>query len=396
MPVKVTNFGGLYPRAQPRALPDDGAQTANNVLATTREFRPLDSDLTVVNSTGINDPKTIFRLQRKDDGTLNTDFTSAATWKIYAGERSFAKGQVNDDLTDRTYYTFDDGSAPPRWMDATGEDRQLGVPAPTNAPTIAVNAVAQFSTTDRATALLAARQQVVDIIRGYATPTWRGATHPGTSTTGYADQVPSNGFSIEDDSKMVRGYRLSGQGGTITNTYATVTDGNQFTWVFDPALGAFQGPAAATPSWAGGAGTWHVNIAFPAYGQTFDMDVTSIGNDIAAIAMPGVTDGTKLFTTGQVTTIKALITDYADPAGDQLKPKLDALANSVQSLKVLLDSGQQGSLAAATQAFYSRTDVAAEITAAIANAAEAIFSTANGIATSSSPPENAGPGVGGY
>lgn len=391
MVIRVTNFGGLYPRAQPRALPADGAQAASNLLATTREFRPLASDTTVVSASGVSNPLTIFRLQRKADGTLNTDFTSAAAWKTYAAELSFAKGQLNDDLTDRHYYTRNDGSAPPRWLDATGEDRPLGVPAPEAAPAVVVNVVDEFTPDDRGTALDAARQQVLNIVRSNASPVWRGAAHPGTGVDGYADQVSSNGFAIENPAVMIRAYRLSGAGGVITDSYCAA-DESQFSWVFDPLLAGHSGPAAAAPAWAGGAGTEHYYLSFSAYGLTYNIDTGAIQTALEAIAMPGTDDGTKLFTSDQVDTMTATLDAYADPDGPVIKPRIDALASAVNSLKALLDGGQQFSLVAQTTAFYSKTDVAAEIDAALANAKEAIWAAADAIARSSLPPDFGGAG----
>lgn len=48
MPViKFTALGGLEPSVPPRALPDNGAQVANNLNPGTVEFRPLLNDAEV-------------------------------------------------------------------------------------------------------------------------------------------------------------------------------------------------------------------------------------------------------------------------------------------------------------------------------------------------------------
>jgi hypothetical protein len=106
--------------------------------------------------------------------------------------------------------------------------------------------------------------------------------------------------------------------------------------------------------------------------------------------MPGKSDGTKLFTTPQIDTIINALDDYADPTGPVVKPKLQALTGAVEALKGLLDGGQRSSLSAATQAFYSRTAIASEVTTAIANWAAKVFDIADGVARSSLPADYTG------
>lgn len=386
--MKITNFGGLYPKASARALPDDAAQVAQNIQANVREFRPMVDDLTVVATMdgGLTNPKAIWRLQRKADGTLNTDFTSSTAWKYSAREVSAAKLPINDDLTDRHVFTYNDGADAPQVIDATGDQRQLGVPAPTGAPTVTVNTVDEYTTADRNADLESARTQVLNIIRGNATAVWRGATHPGTSTTGYLDRFTSYGFDPEDLSQQIRFYRLSGSGGTVSDAYA-VPDDSTFSWIFDPLLPSIQGVTnGSTPTWGGASGTYHIGIPFAAYGLTYDIDTATIRTALEAIVMPGsTTPGEKLFTTAQVDTLVNDLTDYADPAGDVVKPKIDAVAGAVASLKELLDGGKRTSLQAATLAFYSQTAVAAEITSAKSNWAAIIFDAADAVARSSLP-----------
>lgn len=392
--LRIRNYGGLVPRSHARNLPDDAAQTALNLSAGTMEFRPLAEDTTVVSPSGVTDPLTIWRLQRNSDGSLNTVFTSASNWRISAKEVSAAKGQLNDDLTDRHYYTYNDAAEPPRWLDATGKDRQLGVPAPTSAPTVVVNEVDEYTPEDRNADLEAARTQVLDIIRGNATAVWRGATDPGTATTGYTNRTTALGFAQDDLSQQIRWYRLSGSGGSISDAYSTLDD-SAFSWVFDPAIASVLGASVASVSaWAGTAGTPHVCVPFAAYGLTYDLDTATMRTQLAAIDMPGTSDGTKLFTSAQLDTIVDTLDGYADPTGDAIAAKLNTLKASVENLKGLLDGGSRTSLAAQTEAFYSKADVAAEVTTAIENWAELIWSKADAIARSSMPADYGYPGNG--
>jgi hypothetical protein len=394
MVMRVTNFGSLYPKSSARAIPDDGAQTNDNLASNTQEFRPLSDDTTVVAVSGVTNPLTIFRLQRNADGSLNTDFSTAARWKITASDINYVKGQINADTTDRHYYTFNDGSAPPRWVDATGADRQLGVPAPTAAPAVVVNAADEYTPEDRNADLETARTTVLNIVRGNATANWRGATHPGTGTTGYTDRTTALGFAADDLSQQIRWYRLSGAGGTIADAYAVAAD-ETFSWVFDSGIPSILGASVASVSaWAGAAGTPHIGIPFAAYGMTYDLDTATIRTQLAAVPMPGdANPAHKIFTTAQIDTIITALTDYADPTGPAVKPKLQAVTSAVESLKGLLDGGQRTSLAAATQAFYSRTAVASEVTTAIANWAAKVFDIADGVARSSLPADYTGSGA---
>lgn len=397
MPVlKITNFGGLMPKAQPRALPDASAQTATNLQGNTSEFRPLAADTTVVAtiSGGVSNPLSLYRFQRNSDGSLNTVYTSASNWLASAADKNYVKCQVNNDTTDRTLVSFNDGSAAPRMIDATGSDRQLGVPKPTVAATITVNASDEFTTDERSTALQAALQTAVTAVRASATAVYRGAARPGTGTDGYLDRTATNGFSPIDQTQMVRVYKLNASGGVISDSFTAIADTN-FTWAFDPQLSGVRGDSiASSPSWALPAGTHFICLPFAAYGLTYDIDSSALSTALTAILMPGKTDGTKLFTPTQVTNVVADLVDYVDPAGPTVKPLIDSLAAKVTELKELLDGGSRASLAASTQAFYGQADVAAAITAAKANFADAVFAMADGIARSSLPDDYGNQGAG--
>lgn len=386
--IKLTNFGGLRPKDSARALPDDGAQIAHNLLATTSEFRPLGADTTIVAATGVNNPTTIYRMQRVAGGGLNTDFTSALAWKISAGERSYVKGPNNDNATERTYLTFNDGSQAPRVIDNAGQDRQLGVPAPTTKPAVTVNVVDEFTVEERGTAIDSALQTAISAIDGALTPQWRGADRPGTSTQGYIDQLTAYGFPQDNPARQARVYRLDGAN-AITNSYCSVAASN-FSWVFDPLLAPVFGPSTGTPSWTAPAGTQHVGLTYCAYGLTYDLNTSGLTTALAAIPMPGTTDGTKFFSGAQVTAIVTALQGWTDYNGTEVKPKLDALRTKVLEVKGLLDGGARSSLVQMTQAFYSKSDVASEISAAISNFANNVFQQADLVARSSLPAEDFG------
>lgn len=381
MRIRITNFGGLMPKAKARALPDDKAQTATDLDATTAEFRPLPNDTQVVASTGVTNPLTLYRLARTAGGAFTTDMTT--NWVVRAAAMSFVKGQDNADTTERTYATFDDGSAPPRVYDSSDmvTGRQLGVPKPGSAPTVSINVVDEFTVEERATGIQSALAQAVRAIRENATQVFRGATHPGSGTSGYVDRTVANSFLQADDTQMFRAYRLSGLGGTISDTYGGGAVEN-FSWVFDPKLSPLTWTTNGSTTWAG-TGVYHIGIMFSAYGQTYDINSGALTTALTAILMPGKTDGTKFFTSGQVTAIVNDLVAETSPTGAAVKPLIDALAGKVEELKALLNGGNRTSLAALTQAFYSKSDVASQITAAIDNFANNVFQAADGVARSS-------------
>jgi hypothetical protein len=141
--IKITDFGGLLPRVEPRALPPGAAQVNSNLLATSNSFRPLQDDSTV--ATGVSGAQTLYRLSRDAAGTLRTGDTTG--WIAEAADKSYVKGQINDDATERTYVSLNDGSAPPRAIDALGANRLMGVPSPATI-TVELNKVASFTQED--------------------------------------------------------------------------------------------------------------------------------------------------------------------------------------------------------------------------------------------------------
>lgn len=388
--LRLTTFGGLFPSVPPRAMREDAAQVCVDLDASAPEFRPMKTDTTVVADSGLSNPLSLYRLAYTAGGEFNTTMTTG--WVVNAQHINYVRGPI-DDTTERTYYSFNDGSAAPRVFDVNGNDRLMGVPAPLTAPAVVHNEVDEFTVEDRQSSLTAALETAVTAVRGNATPVWRGATHPGTGTQGYGDQLAAYGFTYSGDvlSNMVRVYRLTGVGGTISNTYCTAAT-TEFSWVFDPAIGAFYGNSTGTPTWAG-TGQAHVGIAFPAYGRTYDLNGAAIESALAAIDMPGMDDGTKLLTTDQVTEIVDELQEYADPDNDFVGPLIKALAQKVGQLQAILDGGPRASLSASVAAFYNKADVAAAISAAKTNFYNTVYNQADLVARSSTPAD--GVGIGG-
>jgi len=140
--IDVTNFGGEIPRVSARALPAGTAQINSNLLATATEFRPLQSD-SVVGSAQAG-AKTLYRLSKDSTGVVRT--LDTAGWIAETADKSYVKGQINDDGTERTYVTFNDGTQKPRAIDALGADRLMGVPSPFYATAVLVEGESFTST----------------------------------------------------------------------------------------------------------------------------------------------------------------------------------------------------------------------------------------------------------
>lgn len=133
--IRIQNFGGEFPSTHPRALPADAAQRNESLSPTSTSFKPVRTDLTV--ATCPAGTKTMHRFARKADGSFNADATTG--WITSTGDRSYVKGQINDERTERTYVFFNDGTQRPRAIDVNGADRLLGVPVPLK-PTVVLQA----------------------------------------------------------------------------------------------------------------------------------------------------------------------------------------------------------------------------------------------------------------
>jgi hypothetical protein len=176
--VKIENFVGEFPSVSPRALGAGGAQENRNLLTGVTEFRPLSLDTA---TTGCPPgTKTMHRLDRKADGEFNSD--PATGWIFSQNLRSYVKGQINDERTERTYYTVDDGSEPPRAIDVNGANRKLGVPRPVK-PSVSLNVKDELTPEEASNFLYGEAAEAIRkaVIAATASP---GATEPASRFSG--------------------------------------------------------------------------------------------------------------------------------------------------------------------------------------------------------------------
>lgn len=367
MLARIANFGGIIPALAPRALPANAGQVCHNLLASVGYFQPVHADVAVAVS-AVNNPQTLYRLDRKADGAFNSAMTTG--WVVAAAPVSYAKGPLNSDTTERTYYSFDDGSAPPRWLDAQGNDRILGVPVPASPPTTAIAIGDEFTAEERAAAVLSAQATMTTLLRAHLNVVWRGYTAPIATTNGYINwSGPPNG--TPNQGLQARVYRLASfngaNNGAISNTY-TGSDAAGFSFASDPALApAWVLPASTWPAWAGYNATPalnpdHIAITFHAYGLTYSVDTAPLTAALAAIPMPSKTDGSKLLTAAQITNGSDGIIDRLvarlDPEKPENKQKITALSDAVGELRILLNGGAQELAKAQIAQFYATPRIA--------------------------------------
>lgn len=135
MKYAITSFRGEVPRLTPRALPDNGAQIAENAQLYTGDLMPFKQFAPTIGLANGSTPiRTIYLLNDK--------------WLSWGAEVDVARGAVAGDTTYRTYLTAPGYYDEPRFTDyalaTTGTPpypvatRPLGVPNPDTAPTLQV------------------------------------------------------------------------------------------------------------------------------------------------------------------------------------------------------------------------------------------------------------------
>ena len=330
--IKIDNFGGEMPSVSPRALPQGQAQYAGNLQAATAEFRPLRTDRTVATSS-IANPKTVYRLARTPDGGFNTDMT--AGWITSNQAVSYVKGQLDDDETERTYYTFDDGSAPPRVLDAKGRDRKLGVPAPANAPGATVSATdeltpeeAESGDTDTHKAIAAAFEAAFE--QGFVGNSISPMT-PTASSIGWAPHGPG----LPSTGAAQWNFMIPLVGGQMHASY---------TYMTRPEFGGRQVVYG---------GDTYFAVPFRLYAPVWTINATTLAAQLAAIPHP-TRPSEKLLLQPEIDSIVASSEDYwgtqAEPQATMIRAVM-AATNKVGVVITATSGGQVYSTQAYTEAY---------------------------------------------
>lgn len=368
----LRQFGGIFPSVSPRALADEAAQTNDNMLLSTVEFRPQPADgAAVANANAISDPLTIYRYP-----------PSQTALAASAGDVNVFLGPDKADTLERAYRSYNNGSAPPEVLDNLGGVRRLGVPKPTDAPAVTVNVVDEFTVDERSASINSIVLGVKNSVTSMLVPSWLGAPPPGDATPGYVNVQDISG-AAPTQAYQARVFKLTSRNGandgTVENTFVS-SGPDAYRWLTDPVLGALYSTANATsPAWEGyvaGNAPDYIWIPFTAYGKGFTVNVSGLTTLLSDIEMPGMSDGTKLLTTDQVTEVMAAVDSLVTEVDAAGEPKVNALAAKVRQFKTLVDTSSEGTKVATTEAFYATTDITTLFTTAVANAAQAIWNQA--------------------
>lgn len=318
--VKFDSFGGEFPSVSPRALPGGAAQVNQNLYARTSEFRPLKTDLTVASCS--NNTLTMHRFARKADGSFNSDTSTG--WIASTADRNYVKGQINDERTERTYYTLNDGSARPRVVDVTGQDRVLGVPRPVQ-PTCTVNATDEVTATEGDAFLYGEFAEAVKTAIINST----SMTEPAgrySGTTIYAGPYTANNLYFPSSSPVPTSY---------WNLWGRVTDARAASLGLDQArLGTIS---------SGG----YTYVHLTALPYSYRPNSTTLTTSLQAIQSP---DGTGAFmTTTMINTLITQLNAWLDPSNIS-KSARDGLDTTAKRFAdVLANTTTQASLTKPTE-----------------------------------------------
>jgi hypothetical protein len=209
---RLAAFGGEAPSVSDRALGSDLARVNENLFLPSGEFWPMAADRW--HSACVAGARTLHRMARNANGEVVKD--AAAPIRSYAQELSFVKGQINDEATERTYFTTDDGSARPRVVDARGNDRLLGVARPVR-PIVKLQVVDEFTPEEARTWLYGDLAQLMldDLLATFMKPEGnQEAVRWDASGKAYAGPASNYGLSLST---------AVGGGAAPGNLYAVVT-----------------------------------------------------------------------------------------------------------------------------------------------------------------------------
>lgn len=359
--LRIADFGGEFPMTPALRLPATAAQRAQNLFAAITEFRPLAWD--TVATTVAPGSRTIYRLARSSGG-FNTDMSTG--WIVQPGLAHYVKGPINDEATERTYYTTDNSA--PMVTDVSGATRMLGVPKPTTNPTVAVTAVQTYTLDDKDKDIQAGTTKIRDIIAANRVAGWVGAPVTAAGV--------DNSFLLPSASRSMaaRTYLLDPAGG-IADAYTSLP-GPQYAWVMDPTVGGYEKN-----------GRWVVQYA--AYAETYGFNVAAITAALAALKRPSAAQGAEnaaLLSADQVEYLRWGLTQIAAD-GEKAQELFTKHAQARGDVERFLAAQDQVSLADAVRAFYARPEVDQAIQAAVQAFATTIFNMASSVATVTNPYE---------
>lgn len=321
----LRKFGGMYPSANKKAIPEAAATYVRNLNLRFGDFRPM--------------PIAANKAVAVAGSTLYK-FDGSETFITKAGDVSFVRGQTAGDTTERTYYT---GDGAPKVTDLTLAVRQLGVPAPTVAPSVEVNKIDEFSPEDATAAQAVSMAEMFGIIRNNMNWTYVGLNDGELAVEFEATSNPWE-FSF-----LIPGTLAGGTFTPTTHAHYNLMDSRFGTYV------------------ANTGASYYGKVPMFLRGAAFSFDA-SLETDLDAMVDPS--DPAKKLTTAEqratiVSTLNSSL-DAANKARDaaiarlrDIKVEFTTIANSAD---VMVEADKT-----AVQAFYAR----AEVTTILAEAKKA-------------------------
>ena len=370
--IRLDNFGGESPRTPARNLGPGMAQLSNNLLATATEFRPLPNEL-VVSTLAISNPKIIRRFKSLAGSPDTSDPT--VSWGAGGAFLSLAKGQINPNLTERVYYTNDEtGGA--RVLDNTGFDKALGVPPP-GVPTVVATISNEYTYEEDTNARVRIPGEMEVAVAESATEIRIGdalTPAPTATTSGW----------LTHEAAVAAGVAVTQTPGDFA--FLTPMSGDsliltELAYLTDVAFGGKKVTYLGADHWAVGLGVQ--GIGYTINGTTLTTKFKAIRTpDPQTVRTVGADfdTTTQQFSNAEVTAAVQMFVDEYSVDAPAIAPTIRNLNTAREAaVQAMLNYQNQTALAAMVTAFYSKTDVAAEITAAIGNFAKSIVNAEAGI-----------------
>lgn len=228
----VDNFSGIIPKLAPHLLPQNGAQTANNVKLYSNSLRPWKVPLDVTATLKTGTIQSIFLYEKQ-------------YWLNWTTDVDVVRSPIGGDLYKRIYWT---GDVEPR-MSVLGVANQtapyptgyykLGIPAPLHAPTVVRNGATGHAE-DKKT-----RAYCYTYVSNY------GEEGPPSPVSSLVDWYPQAGTPPTDNTISVTGMDGAPTGNyyiTAINIYRTNTGSTSTDYQFVQSIPVAQGATGITDS----------------------------------------------------------------------------------------------------------------------------------------------------
>ena len=153
-----------------------------------------------------------------------------------------------------------------------------------------MNETDEFTSEDRATGLQAASGLAIKAVQDSASVSVARRSRPGTGTTATGTAHHGQRFATADPSGRcgcAAWRHRAARSATATPRWMI----RPSTGCSTPSLAAIVGDNWRAPAWAGSAGTPHPHPVL-GHGLTYSINTATLTTALAAIAMPGKTDGT--------------------------------------------------------------------------------------------------------